>query len=150
MRVDAATVQRKTSTPSAPAKAVSSFHRTSSHRSIKPPPTVVNNFMNDMNGEGTSRREHNTREEKGTSSGGCGSANSEKSEVMVVLETNEQQSKSHANNRKHNVKRNEPHKVSESDQNSHVVFYRFNSASTDFSQDQKTSQKVGHCLIFLI
>ncbi|KAL5967790.1 Zinc finger C2HC domain-containing protein 1B [Taenia solium] len=141
VRVDAAAVQRKASIPSAPAKAVSSFHRTSSHRSIKPPPTVVNNFMNDMSGEDTSRRDHNTRDEKGTDSSGCGSANGEKPEVMVLLEASEQLSKSHAFNQKHNLKRNESHKVSKSDQNSRVVFYKFNSASTDFSQDQKASQK---------
>ncbi|VDK40159.1 unnamed protein product [Taenia asiatica] len=141
VKVDAAAVQRKTSISSAPAKAVSSSHRTSSHRSIKPPPTVVNNFMNDLSGEDTSRRDHNTRDEKGTDSSGCGSANGEKPEVMVLLEASEQLSKSHALNQKHNQKRNESHKVSEGDQNSRVVFYKFNSASTDFSQDQKASQK---------
>ncbi|KAL5110420.1 Dynein light chain roadblock-type 2 [Taenia crassiceps] len=135
VRVDAATARRKSPTPSASAKAISSFHHTNSHRSIKPPPTVVNNFMNEMNGEDTLRRQHNAREERDAGSRGCGSANGEKPEVMVLPET----SKHH--NQKHNLKRNESHKVSESDQNSRVVFYKFNSASTDFSQDNKTSQK---------
>ncbi|EUB59403.1 hypothetical protein EGR_05757 [Echinococcus granulosus] len=146
-RVDAVTVHGKTSIPSAPANTVSSSHRTGSHRPIKPPPTVVNNFMNDMNGEDTSRREYTEREERVTGSGGfggasgCGKGKCEKPEVMVMLENSEQLNKSYPHNQKHGMRRRESHKISDGDQNSRVVFYKFNSTSTDISQDQKTSQK---------
>ncbi|CDS42722.1 protein FAM164A [Echinococcus multilocularis] len=146
-RVDAVTVQRKTSTPSAPANTVSSSHRTGFHRPIKPPPTVVNNFMNDINGEDTSRREYTEREERVTESGGFGGASGcekgkcEKPEVMVMLENSEQLNKSYPHNQKHGMRRRESYKISDGDQNSRVVFYKFNSTSTDISQDQKTSQK---------
>ncbi|VDM17024.1 unnamed protein product [Hydatigera taeniaeformis] len=145
--VDAETVQRKTSTSTSSTKAVSSSRRTNSHRSIKPPPTVVNNFINDIIRENTSRRENNQQEGKDMGSEECGTTSScgkgryEKSEVMESVKTSGQLSKSHTRNHKHSLKRNDSHIISEGDQNSCVVFYKFNPTSTDFSQDQKTSQK---------
>ena len=107
--------------------------------------------MNDMNVESTSRRGRKSKEERDTdndeenSRGKC-----EKPEVMVLMESsdlsyNPVQSRNH----KHGLKRKESRKISESEQASRVVFYKFNSISTEASQEQKTSQKVLRMLNFI-
>lgn len=93
-----------------------------SHRSLKPPPTVVDNFMLDFNRENSPKADQNINEQIGRN----GKLNSE----------------SKSSQRDSGIKHKESCEIPDKNKDAKVVFYKFNKSAGEFSEEHRIFRKV--------
>ncbi|KAM7537153.1 hypothetical protein Aperf_G00000067974 [Anoplocephala perfoliata] len=96
----------------------SSLH---SHRSLKPPPTAVNNFMNDFSGENDTKSDRNDSQQIGKNG-----------KLNLEVEIPQRDS---------DIKSKESRVIPDRNEDSKVVFYKFNEPIVEFSQEHRITQK---------